>query len=231
MLGVQNWIDNTAESIIGILTYTINSCSGIFQISVYFFILITFGFALIKIYRSLQVLSFCNLAKIKKYKKYKRLSHLRFNSKTPLSVIAALSYENAKIHYLSKRENKLYSKIVPPDTFLRDAAFQFSERYFETKFLEPLSMLANLMPPMGFIGTILGMVIQFLSNSGDLNSDITIAGIATALYTTFLALILYTFVEFTKRFFFSLAHKRIDEGLAAVFSTETASRIRESNET
>ena len=228
MIAGQNWINNTAESIIGILTYTINSCSGIFQISVYFFILITFGFSLIKIYRSLQVLSFCNLDRIKKQK---RLSHLRFNSKTPLSVIAALSYENAKIHYFNEGENKLYSKMVPPDTFLRDAAFQFSERYFETKFLEPLSMLANLMPPLGFIGTILGMVIQFLSNSGDLNSDITIAGIATALYTTFLALILYTFVEFTKRFFFTLAHKRIDEGLAAVFRTEAASRIRESNET
>jgi hypothetical protein len=34
-----------------------------------------------------------------------------------------------------------------------------------------------------------------------------------------------------KRFFFTLSHKRIDEGLAAVFRTETASRIRESNET
>jgi hypothetical protein len=199
----QNFINNTAESIIGILTFIINSCSGIFQISIYFFILITFGFALIKIYRSLQVLSFCNLDKIKKYK---RLSNLRFNSKTPLSVIAALSFQNAKIHYVSKGENKLYSKMVPPDTFLRDAAFQFSERYFETKFLEPLSMLANLMPPLGFIGTILGMVIQFLSNSD-------------------------TFVEFMKRFFFTLAHKRIDEGLAAVFRTEAASRIRESNET
>ncbi len=224
----QNFINNTAESIIGILTFIINSCSGIFQISIYFFILITFGFALIKIYRSLQVLSFCNLDKIKKYK---RLSNLRFNSKTPLSVIAALSFQNAKIHYVSKGENKFYSKMVPPDTFLRDAAFQFSERYFETKFLEPLSMLANLMPPLGFIGTILGMVIQFLSNSAHLKSDITIAGIATALYTTFLALILYTFVEFMKRFFFTLSHKRIDEGLAAVFRTEAASRIRESNET
>jgi hypothetical protein len=50
----------------------------------------------------------------------------------------------------------------------------------------------------------LGMVIQFLSNTGDLKSDII---------------------------FFTLSHKRIDEGLAAVFRTETASRIRESNET
>jgi biopolymer transport protein ExbB/TolQ len=228
MVDAHNFLSTTAESIIGILTYTINACSGIFQISIYFLILITFGFALIKIYRSLQVLSFCNLDKIKKHKS---LAHLSFNSKTPLSVIAALSFERARMHYLSKEKSKIYSKMVPPDTFIRDAASQFSERYFESKFLEPLGMLANLMPPLGFIGTILGMVIQFLSNTGDLKSDITIAGIATALYTTFLALILYTFVEFMKRFFFTLSHKRIDEGLAAVFRTETASRIRESNET
>lgn len=228
MVDAHNFLNTTAESIISILTHTINACSGIFQISLYFLILITFGFSLIKIYRSLQVLSFCNFDKIKKHKS---LAHLSFNSKTPLSVIAALSFERARMHYLSKEKSNIHSKMVPPDTFIRDAAFQFSERYFESKFLEPLSMLANLMPPLGFIGTILGMVIQFLSNTGDLKSDITIAGIATALYTTFLALILYTFVEFMKRFFFTLSHKRIDEGLAAVFRTETGSRIRESNET
>ena len=121
--------------------------------------------------------------------------------------------------------------MIPPDTFIRDAAFQFSERYFENKFLEPISMLANLMPPLGVIGTILGMVIQFLSNSGSLKSDITIVGIATALYTTFIALIFYTFLEFLKRIFYSLAQKRIDEGLAAVSSTGSAFSIRESNET
>lgn len=228
MVDGHSFFNNTAESIIDTLTYTINAHSSFLQISIYFLILITFGFIFIKIFRSLQVLSFCNLDKIKKQKK---LSTLSFNAKTPLSVIAALSYERAKIHYSKKEKSNLYSKMVPPDTFIRDAAFQFSEKYFETKFLEPLSMLANLMPPLGFIGTILGMVIQFLSNSGDLKSDITIAGIATALYTTFLALILYTFVEFMKRFFFTLAHKRIDEGLASVVRTETASIVRESNET
>jgi biopolymer transport protein ExbB/TolQ len=228
MVDEHSFLNVIANSIIGILTYTINAYSGIFQIFIYLLILITFGFTLIKIFRSLQVLSCFNFDKIKNYKK---ISTLSFNSKTPLSVIAALSFERAKIHYLNKEKSNLSSKMVPPDTFIRDAAFQFSERYFETKFLEPLSMLANLLPPLGFIGTILGMVIQFLSNTGDLKSDITIAGIATALYTTFLALILYTFVEFTKRFCFTLAHKRIDEGLASVFRAENASGNRESNET
>jgi len=77
-------------------------------------------------------------------------------------------------------------------------------------------MTANLMPPQGFIGTIIGMVIHFLSNTGTLNSEVTIAGIATALYTTLFALSCFTFLEFVKKIFYSLAQKRIDEGLTAV---------------
>ena len=29
---------------------------------------------------------------------------------------------------------------IPPDGFIRDAAFQYSERYFEERFLEPISL-------------------------------------------------------------------------------------------
>jgi biopolymer transport protein ExbB/TolQ len=92
-------------------------------------------------------------------------------------------------------------------------------------------MLASLMPPLGFIGTIMGMVIHFLSNTGGLKSDITIVGIATALYTTFIGLIFYTFLEFLKRFFFTLAQKRIDEGLDAVSNIMASNSIRGGNET
>jgi hypothetical protein len=49
-----------------------------------------------------------------------------------------------------------------------------------------------------------------------LNSDVTIAGIATALYTTLIALSCYTFLEFMKKTAYTLAQKRINEGLVAV---------------
>ena len=228
MISAQNLFNDIADSIIYIFTHIINTYSGIFQVFIYCLMLFTFVLSLIKIYQSLRTLVHCDFEKIKKQK---RLYNFSFGSKTPLSVIAAASFERAKGHYLKKDKDQLVSKMSPPDTFIRDAAFQFSERYFENKFLDPISMLANLMPPLGFIGTILGMVIQFLSNSGSLKSDITIVGIATALYTTFIALIFYTFLEFLKRIFYSLAQKRIDEGLAAVSSTGSAFSIRESNET
>jgi biopolymer transport protein ExbB len=72
------------------------------------------------------------------------------------------------------------------------------------------------MPPLGFIGTIIGMVVHFLSNTGTLNNQLAVTGIATALYTTFVGLVCYTILELLLKIFSGLAHKRIDEGLVAV---------------
>ena len=227
MLEEPTFFNSIAQSIIGVLTYTINAYSGILQVAIYLLMFVTFLFALVKAYQSLRTLVYCQFDKIKTQK---NLSNFRVSSKTPLSVIAAVFFEKAKTHYLEESKSHP-TKSIPPDAFIRDAAFQYSERHFESKFLEPISMLANLMPPLGFIGTIIGMVIHFLSNTGSLKSNITIVGIATALYTTFIALISYTFLEFLKRFFFTLAHKRIDEGLAAVSSATSSQNIRESDET
>lgn len=209
-----NLFESMANSIIKTLTYIINTGSGILQLSVYFLLGIAFSLALIKAFQSLRALAYCDNNKIKNMP---ASQNLYSNIKTPLSLIAASFFEKAKKHYSEEKESSASSnQIVPPDAFIRDASFQFSERYFNEKFLEPISMTANLMPPLGFIGTIMGMVIHFLTNTGTLNSELTIAGIATALYTTFIALICFTFLEFLKKVFYSLAHKRIDEGLSVV---------------
>ncbi|MDL1963033.1 MAG: MotA/TolQ/ExbB proton channel family protein [Deltaproteobacteria bacterium] len=206
--------DILADSIIKTLTYVITANSGILQISVYFLMIITFCFALIKAYQSFCILAYCNLDEVVKKRS---VSDFYINIKTPLFVIAVTFFEKAKKHYLEEKENDQgANKIIPPDAFIRDAAFQFTERYFERTFLEPISMLANIMPPLGFIGTIMGMVIHFLSNAESLKGGIMISGIATALYTTFVGLICYTFLEFIKRISYTLAQKRIDEGLATV---------------
>jgi biopolymer transport protein ExbB len=210
----ENIFNRMAEGIINSLTYMINTYSGLLQLAVYFIMACVFGFALIKSYQSFYALTYFDF---KKLKGRKSLENLAAGFKTPLAVIAASFFEKAKRHYLEEQcKGGNTDKVIPPDAFIRDAAFQFSERYFEEKFLDPISMMANLMPPMGFIGTIIGMVIHFLSNSGTLNSELTMAGIATALYTTFIALVCFTFLEFMKKVFYSLAHKRIDEGLAAI---------------
>jgi biopolymer transport protein ExbB len=209
-----------ADGIISGLTYLINSYSGIMQLTVYFIMASIFGFALMKAYQSFRALAYFDFRQVKSKE---GLKNIPASLKTPLAVISASFFEKAKRHYLEEQNKEQNSdKVMPPDAFIRDAAYQYSERYFEEKFLEPISMMANLMPPMGFIGTIIGMVVHFLSNSGTLNSELTVAGIATALYTTFIALVCFTFLEFLKKIFYSLAYKRIDEGLAAVTDlTET----------
>ena len=222
--------DSLADSIVKTLTYLVNTYSGVLQVLIYFLMAITFCYALIKVFQAFRVLSFYSAGDIKK-----RTGGDDFHGsiQTPLSIIAAGFFKKSKKYYDEEQEKSCFvfpvcnydeeqekedsaSKVVPPDAFIRDAAFQFSDRYFEEKFLEPISMTANLLPPQGFIGTIIGMVIHFLSNSGTLSSEVTIAGIATALYTTLIALSCFTCLEFLKKIFYSLAQRRIDEGLAAI---------------
>jgi biopolymer transport protein ExbB/TolQ len=202
-----------SNGIIDVLTYLINTYSGLLQLIVYLIMACIFGFALIKSFQSFRALSFYDFRKLKSRKS---LYNMTADISMPLALISASFFARTKLHYEQEQQRGTADKVIPPDAFIRDAAFQFSERYFEEKFLDPVGMMANLMPPMGFIGTIIGMVVHFLSNSGTLNSEVTVAGIATALYTTFIALICFTFLEFMRKVFYALAHRRIDEGLAAI---------------
>ncbi|MGE4492894.1 MAG: MotA/TolQ/ExbB proton channel family protein [Syntrophotalea sp.] len=213
MAGQESIFNVVSNGIIDVLTYTINSYSGLLQILVYLIMASIFGFALVKSYQSFRALSFYDFSKVKSRRS---LHHLTADIKMPLALLAASFFVRTKLHYEQEQQRGTVDKVIPPDAFIRDAAFQFSERYFEEKFLEPVAMMANLMPPMGFIGTIIGMVVHFLANSGTLNTEITVAGIATALYTTFIALICFTFLEFLRKVFYALAHRRIDEGLSAI---------------
>jgi biopolymer transport protein ExbB len=204
-----------SDAIIGGLTHFINNFSGLLQVSVYMIIGVIFCTGLLKswrTFRALDRLSFKNLDN----RTLPFLEKAASENHAPLAAIAASFFYRAKKHYLSEKPGESLQRTVPPDSFLRDAASQYSHRYFEEKFLEPISMMANLMPPLGFIGTIIGMVVHFLSGSGSLNSNLTVAGIATALYTTFVALVCFTILEFLVKIFTGLARRRIDEGLTAV---------------
>jgi biopolymer transport protein ExbB/TolQ len=209
----DNIFNVLSNGIIDVLTYLINSYSGLLQLIVYLIMACIFGFALMKSFQSFRALAFYDFTKLNSRKP---LYNMTADIAMPLALISASFFARTKLHYKQEQQRGTTDKVIPPDAFIRDAAFQFSERYFEEKFLDPVGMMANLMPPLGFIGTIIGMVVHFLSNSGTLNSEVTVAGIATALYTTFIALICFTFLEFMRKVFYALAHRRIDEGLAAM---------------
>lgn len=210
----KNVFNELSEAIIGSLTHFINAFSGLLQISVYLTIGIIFFYALVRCGQALRLLVRFNFARLEEQGISKFDS---FDDRAPLAVVAASFFCKTKKHYLLEKKNDPHSsKATPPDGFIRDAAFQYSERYFEERFLEPISLTSNLMPSLGFIGTIIGMVVHFLSNSGSLNSNLTVIGIATALYTTFIGLVCYTILEFLLKVLSSLGRRRIDEGLAAV---------------
>lgn len=210
----KNVFNEMAEAIISSLTHFINAFSGLLQIIVYLTIGIMFFYALAKACQALRLLTRLDFGKLDA--KESPISG-RHDDRAPLMVVAASFFFKTKKHYLLEKNNNLDSpRAIPPDGFIRDAAFQYSERYFEERFLEPISLSANLMPPLGFIGTIIGMVVHFLSNSGSLNGNLTVTGIATALYTTFVGLVCYTILEFLLKILYALSRRRIDEGLTAV---------------
>ena len=201
-----------SDAIITSLTQFINTFSGLLQLIVYLAIGTIFFYAVARCWIALRSLGRFD---------FKHLGDddealYTLDRRPPLAVVAASFFCKTKRHYLQEKSLSDQAQPLPPDGFIRDAAFQYSERYFEERYLEPISLSAELMPSLGFIGTIIGMVVHFLSNSGSLNNNLTIAGIATALYTTFIGLVCYTILCFLLKFFYAQGRKRIDEGLAAV---------------
>lgn len=205
--------NNLNDAIIHFLSYLVNTFSGLLQVAIYLTIGIFFFYALAKSWLALRSLAHFDFRQLGENSR----SLENPGDQAPLAVVAASFFCKTKRHYLLEKRDDLSSqKAVPPDGFIRDAAFQYSERYFEERFLEPITLTANLMPALGFLGTVLGISVHFLSNTGSLNSNLTVSGIATALYTTFIGLICFTVLEFLIKIFYTLGRKRIDEGLAAV---------------
>lgn len=212
----SNVFNSLSAAIIEALTRFITVFSGLLQIVVYLMIGIIFSYSLLKAWQTFRALGRYDFEALGDGI-LPLLERTDREKAVPLAVIAASFFHRAKRHYASdERGAPVASRVLPPDAYLRDAACQYSYRYFEDKHLEPIALMANLMPPLGFIGTIIGMVVHFLSNTAALNSNLSVAGIATALYTTFVGLVCYTVLELLLKIFSGLARRRIDEGLVAV---------------
>jgi biopolymer transport protein ExbB len=216
MIMASNVFNALAEAIISALTRFITVYSGLLQIAVYLAIGTIFSYALLKAWQTFRALGSFDFAALGD-------GVLPFLERTdrggsaPLAVVTASFFHRAKGHYAATEGGGSASyRATPPDAYLRDAASQYSYRYFEEKHLEPIALMANLMPPLGFIGTIIGMVVHFLANNASLNSNLSVAGIATALYTTFVGLVCYTVLELLLKIFSGMARRRIDDGLVAV---------------
>ncbi|MCP4002774.1 MAG: hypothetical protein GY725_01135 [bacterium] len=80
-----------------------------------------------------------------------------------------------------------------PD-FVRDATRQFVLNDYDMSYARPLSMYSNILPPIGFIGTTLGMMVLFVSLQLS-NNTLQIGALSVALSSTILALLGFAALE------------------------------------
>ncbi|MFZ5563117.1 MAG: MotA/TolQ/ExbB proton channel family protein [Thermodesulfobacteriota bacterium] len=112
-----------------------------------------------------------------------------------------------------------------PDTggadglFVADATRQMVENMFDNRYMEPMTLSANLLPPLGFIGTVFGMILIFLVKV-DPGSELNTIGLGAALFTTLAALILFVALEIIKMWLLRVLRNRVNQGL--LLATENA---------
>jgi len=101
-----------------------------------------------------------------------------------------------------------------PEAFVRDAAKQLVVDDYESSFAQPISMYANILPPIGFIGTTCGLAVLLLSMR--ISHDMLQMGaLALALSSTIFALVGYAILESMKIHLYGRLAKSIDAGLGS----------------
>jgi hypothetical protein len=84
-----------------------------------------------------------------------------------------------------------------PAEFVIDATRQYVHNEYESNYARLISMYANLLPPIGFIGTTTGMLILFFSMHAS-SSSLELGALALALTSSIFALIGFAVLEAIK---------------------------------
>ena len=84
-----------------------------------------------------------------------------------------------------------------PAEFVIDATRQYVQNEYEQNYARLISMYANLLPPIGFIGTTTGMLILFFSMHASSDS-LELGALALALTSSIFALIGFAILEAIK---------------------------------
>ena len=78
--------------------------------------------------------------------------------------------------------------------FIRDASRQYVVNEYESRYADPIAMYANILPPIGFVGTTIGLMVLFVSMHVA-NDSLQLSALALALSSSIFALIGYATLE------------------------------------
>jgi hypothetical protein len=120
----------------------------------------------------------------------------------------------------SLRENSGSGSAALPREFVLDATKQYVLNEYETHYAHPISMYANLLPPIGFTGTTVGILMRLLSMHLS-NQALELGALATALVATVLALIGFASMEAVKVYLYNRLLRSLDEAISAVRLAES----------
>lgn len=84
-----------------------------------------------------------------------------------------------------------------PTEFVLDATKQYVMNEYDVHYARPISMFANLLPPLGLLGTSIGMLMLLLSMHFS-SETLELAALALTLTKTIFALISFAVLEATK---------------------------------
>ncbi len=99
-----------------------------------------------------------------------------------------------------------------PLDFLVDASRQYVANDYDAHFARPLSMCANILPPIGFIGTTGGLMILFVSMRVA-SESLELGALAVALGSSIFALLGYTLLEGLRFRLYRRLLARLDDAL------------------
>lgn len=94
----------------------------------------------------------------------------------------------------SLRENESDGQ---PSDFVFDASRQYVMNEYEHNYSRLISMYANLLPPLGFVGTTGGMLLNFISMHKN-DESLEVISLALALSSSFFALFAYAMLDALK---------------------------------
>ncbi len=111
---------------------------------------------------------------------------------------------------IASAEDEIESGAAQP--FMRDAAKQLVVDDYESSFAQPISMYANILPPIGFIGTTCGLAVLLMSMHLS-HEMLQMGALALALSSTIFALVGYAILESLKIHLYGRLARSIDAGM------------------